>query len=86
MESATLRLKAQRINIGGQGAEASAAYESWAKGSYEIATTIAYRNSGRIGVPVLPMGYVVSASRIADRRIMLVGYRLADLMTRMLKL
>ena len=34
--------------------------------------------------PVLPMGYVVSASRIADRRIILSGYRLADLLTRIL--
>ena len=32
--------------------------------------------------PVLPVGYVVSASRIADRRIILAGYRLADLLTR----
>jgi hypothetical protein len=32
--------------------------------------------------PVLPPGYVVSASRIADRRMMLAGYRLADLLTR----
>ena len=32
--------------------------------------------------PVLPAGYVVSASRIADRRIILAGYRLADLLTR----
>jgi hypothetical protein len=32
--------------------------------------------------PVLPAGYVVSASRIADRRIMLAGYRLADLLMR----
>jgi hypothetical protein len=31
---------------------------------------------------VLPVGYVVSASRIADRRMILVGYRLADLLTR----
>jgi hypothetical protein len=30
--------------------------------------------------PVLPAGYVVSASRIADRRIILAGYRLADLL------
>jgi hypothetical protein len=30
---------------------------------------------------VLPVGYVVSASRIADRRIILTGYRLADLLT-----
>jgi hypothetical protein len=28
--------------------------------------------------PVLPVGYVVSASRIADRRMILAGYRLAD--------
>jgi hypothetical protein len=31
--------------------------------------------------PVLPVGYVVSASRIADRRMILAGYRLADLLT-----
>ena len=29
-------------------------------------------------VPVLPVGYVVSARRIADRRMILAGYRLAD--------
>jgi hypothetical protein len=54
---------------------------------------IAYQNGGRIGIPkgasmdctmvgaapVLPVGYVVSASRIADRRMVLAGYRLADL-------
>jgi hypothetical protein len=32
--------------------------------------------------PVLPVGYVISASRIADRRMILAGYRLADLLTR----
>jgi hypothetical protein len=75
---------------------ASTDFESWAKESFEIATKIAYRNDGRIGIPrggnmdctmttaapVLPAGYVVSASRIADRRITLAGYRLADLLTR----
>jgi hypothetical protein len=30
--------------------------------------------------PVLPVGYVASASRIADRRMILAGYRLADLL------
>ena len=30
--------------------------------------------------PVLPPGYVHSASRIADRRMILAGYRLVDLM------
>jgi S1/P1 Nuclease len=71
-------------------------FESWAKESYEIATKIAYRNDGRIGIPkdgnkdctmvtaapLLPPGYVVSASRIADRRMILAGYRLADLLMR----
>ena len=76
---------------------ASTDFESWAKESYEIATKIAYRNDGRIGTPkggamdctmvaaapVLPVGYVVSASRIADRRMMLAGYHFADLVMRL---
>ena len=33
--------------------------------------------------PVLPAGYVVSASRIADRRMILAGYRLANLLIRL---
>ena len=72
-------------------------FESWAKESYEIATKIAYRNGGTdwesegprgmdctmvAGAPVLPAGYVVNASRIADRRMILAGYRLADLQMR----
>jgi hypothetical protein len=71
-------------------------FESWAKESYEIATKIAYRNAGQTGSPRASnkdlhdvrsgsgasVGYVVSASRIADRRIMLAGYRLADLLIR----
>ena len=75
---------------------ASTGFESWAKESFEIATKFAYRNGGRIGMPrggnkdctlvtaapVLPVGYVVSVSRIADRRMILAGYRLADLLTR----
>jgi len=32
--------------------------------------------------PVLPMRYAVSASRIADRRMILAGHRMADLLTR----
>jgi hypothetical protein len=71
-----------------------------AKESFEIATKIAYRNGELSGsprggnkdcttvapAPVLPVGYVVSASRIADRRIILAGYRLADLLTRVTRL
>jgi S1/P1 nuclease len=76
---------------------ANSDFEWWAKESFEIATKIAYRNGGLVGSPkggnkdctmvaaspVLPVGYVVNASRIADRRIILVGYRLADLLTRL---
>jgi hypothetical protein len=74
-------------------------FESWAKESFEIATKIAYRNGGRIGIrrggskdctmiaaaAVLPAGYVLSASRIADRRMILAAYRLADLLTRVIR-
>ena len=74
---------------------ASTDFESWAKESFEIATKIAYRNGGGLGVrrggnkdcamvaaaPVLPVGYVVSASRIADRRMILAG---AGLLTHLL--
>ena len=58
--------------------------------------SLALRRGGQVGIPrseaidfttvaaapVLPAGYVVSASRIADRRIILAGYHLADLLTR----
>jgi hypothetical protein len=77
----------------------STGFESWAKESFEIATKIAYQNGRRIGIPrggnmdcamvaaasVLPGGYVVSARRIADRRMILSGYRLADLLTRVME-
>jgi S1/P1 Nuclease len=75
---------------------ASTDFESWAKESFEIATKFAYRNGGRIGSPrggnmnctmvaaalVLPVGYVVNAKRLADRRMILAGYRLARFLTR----
>jgi S1/P1 Nuclease len=68
--------------------------DTWAKKSFEIATKFAYQNGGLTGSPrdgnkdcttvaaarVLPGGYVVSASRIADRRMIVAGYRLADLL------
>jgi len=63
-----------------------------------MATKIAYRNGGPIGsprggnkdcrdvqaAPELPVGYVINARGIADRRMILAGYRLADLLTRIL--
>jgi hypothetical protein len=94
-EATTLRNR-QEFQRGQLTELANTDFESWAKESFEIAAKIAYRNGGRIGTPkagavdctmvaaapVLPVGYVVSASRIAARRIMLAGYRLADLLTR----
>jgi hypothetical protein len=70
--------------------------ELWAKESYEIATKIGYQNGALRGTPkgkrrecrevtdaaVLPTGYVRIARKIADRRMMLAGYRLADLLQR----
>ena len=74
---------------------ANSDFESWAKESFEIATKFAYRNGALIGAPrdgnkdcttvavapMLPVGYVLSARRIADRRMILTGYRLADFLT-----
>jgi hypothetical protein len=75
---------------------ASTEPEAWAKESFEIATKIAYQNGAIAGTPkstqgncsevvgtaILPAGYVKIAGRIADRRIILAGYRLADLLKR----
>ncbi len=72
-------------------------FDSWAKESFEIATKIAYQNGAVPGTPkttrgdctevvhaaILPAGYVKVAGRIADRRIILAGYRLADLLKRL---
>src|SRR5262249_43219279 len=70
--------------------------EIWAKESFEIATKIAYQNGTFRGTPkgtrrdcrevtdavLLPNGYMAIATKIADRRMMLAGYRLADLLQR----
>ena len=45
------------------------------KGAAMDCTTVA-------AAPTLTAGYVIGASRIADRRMILAGYRLADLLTR----
>jgi hypothetical protein len=97
-EATTLRNR-QAFQRGQLTELASTEFESLAKESYEIATTIAYRNGGRIGIPkggnndcttlaaapALPAGYVVNASRIANRRMVLAGYRLEDLITRIVE-
>ena len=68
--------------------------EAWAKESFEIATKIAYQNGALRKTPkgkrrdcrevtdaaVLPTGYAGIARKIEDRRMMVAGYRLADLL------
>jgi len=70
--------------------------EALAKESFEIAVKIAYQNGALRGTPngqrkdcrevmdavVLSNGYTAIARKIADRRMMLAGYRLADLLQR----
>jgi hypothetical protein len=71
-------------------------FEAWARESVEIATKISYQNGAVPGTPkgnhkdcaeiadasVLPAGYARIAGRIADRRIMLAGYRLTEMLKR----
>jgi hypothetical protein len=93
---ATALRNAQEFQRGQLSELENTGFESWRKESFDIATKIAYRNGGRVGIPkggnmdctmmaaapVLPVGYVASAKRIADRRMILEGYRLVDLLTR----
>jgi S1/P1 Nuclease len=68
--------------------------ETWSKESFEIATKVAYQNGALRGTPkgqhkdcrevtdaaVIPTGYTAVARPIADRRMILAGYRLAELL------
>jgi S1/P1 Nuclease len=70
--------------------------QAWAKESFEIATKIAYQNGALRGTPkgqhkecgevgeatVRPHGYAAMASQIADRRVILAGYRIVELVDR----
>jgi S1/P1 Nuclease len=72
-------------------------FESWAKESFEIATKFTYLNGRPPGTPrsenkdcttavdasVLPAWYVANARRISDRRMILSGYRLAELLPKL---
>jgi len=73
--------------------------KTWAQESYDIAKTTAYMNGTLRGTPkrqqrdcseitaakILPAGYAEKAKDIADRRIVLAGYRLARLLGRVCK-
>jgi hypothetical protein len=66
-----------------------------AKESFQAAIAVAYQGGTLTGAPknhnqdcrnvttapVLSLNYIATARRVADRRIMLAGYRLADLLT-----
>ncbi|MCS6849692.1 MAG: S1/P1 nuclease [Gemmataceae bacterium] len=65
-------------------------FEKWAKGeSFRLACEVAYWNGTLEGSatpangPVLPPGYVNLAKGVAERRIVLAGYRLADVLARL---
>jgi hypothetical protein len=72
---------------------------AWAKESYAAAVEVAYRNGAVRGRPkgqardcrevtdaaILPNGYAPTARRVADRRAVLAGYRLADWLRRVVK-
>jgi hypothetical protein len=74
----------------------STSFESWAKERFEIATKIAYLNGAVPGTPkgslkdcsdvdaaVFPVGYSTIAGRIGELRIVLAGYRLAEILKRL---
>ncbi len=67
-------------------------FENWAKlESFKLAKEIAYRNGQVAGSTnpanplVLPEGYIAEAKAVAERRIVLAGYRLSDLLVQTLK-
>lgn len=62
-------------------------FEQWLRlESFELAKTIVYRNgklagsASRDSAPPLPANYAARAKTVAERRVVLAGYRLADLL------
>ena len=78
---------------------AGGAPKTWAKESFELAKKIVYLSGHLRGTPkgqrrdcsevtgtkVLPAGYAAKAKDIAERRVVLAGYRLASLLARLCK-
>lgn len=72
--------------------------KDWAKESYDLALSVVYQNAHLEGaskellhedmkkadLPPLPVGYVEKGVALAQRRIMLAGHRLADLLAKTL--
>jgi hypothetical protein len=82
--------KAELTELGATG------FEDWVNESFDGARVAAYRGGLIIGAPrtrgvdcpniqtspVLPQSYAFIAERVSDRRMILAGYRLADLLSR----
>jgi hypothetical protein len=72
----------------------TADFESWTKESFQAVIAVAYQGGTLKGAPknekqdcrevaaapVLTLDYIATARRVADRRIVLAGYRLAELL------
>jgi S1/P1 Nuclease len=92
------RRLANRPELGRRNLEELAAgdFQTWGKESFDIAVKIAYQNGAIRGTPkgrhrdcgdvadaaIIPPYYATTAGGIADRRIVLAGYRLADVLNR----
>jgi hypothetical protein len=70
----------------GLASDPSAALKVWERESWVLARTVAYRD-GKLArspvkaqAPVLPAGYMVQMRAVADTRIAVAGYRLADVL------
>ena len=73
-------------------------FEGWAKESFQAAIAVAYMGGTLKGAPknhhqdcrevaatpVLGLDYIAMARRVADRRMVLAGYRLADVLRQVL--
>lgn len=71
-------------------------FDEWAKESFQAAIAVAYaggtlreapKNHSReceVAAAVLTLDYIATTRRVADRRIVLGGYRLADLLKQVL--
>ncbi|HYT88376.1 MAG TPA: S1/P1 nuclease [Gemmataceae bacterium] len=71
-------------------------FKAWADESFELARTVVYKNGQLKGArkgkggeavkaPLVPEGYQREAARVAERRMVLAGYRIADQLAPILK-
>jgi hypothetical protein len=87
----TLYYCTQRENAARKARRSSTAddFVAWAAESYALARSQVYRDDlstspNEKQAPVLPAAYVANSSAVAERRLTLSGYRLADLLVAVL--